>query len=74
MTTAETMEMFAKYVVPNYTRYPIVFVKGAGSELWDADGKRYIDLFPGWAVDGLGHCPPRVTLTTSMVAAATLRH
>jgi acetylornithine/N-succinyldiaminopimelate aminotransferase len=60
MTTAETIDVFAKYVVPNYTRFPIVFVRGEGSELWDADGKRYIDLFPGWAVDGLGHCPPRV--------------
>jgi acetylornithine/N-succinyldiaminopimelate aminotransferase len=60
MTTAETVALFEKYVVPNYTRYGIVFVRGEGSVLWDADDKRYIDLFPGWAVDGLGHCPPRV--------------
>jgi predicted acetylornithine/succinylornithine family transaminase len=60
VTTNETIGIFDSYVVPNYTRFPIVFVKGIGSELWDADGKRYIDLFPGWAVDGLGHCPPRV--------------
>jgi predicted acetylornithine/succinylornithine family transaminase len=60
MTTKETIELFEKHVVANYTRYPIVFVRGEGSYLWDADGKKYIDLFPGWAVDGLGHCPPRV--------------
>jgi predicted acetylornithine/succinylornithine family transaminase len=60
MTTAEAMTLFTEHVVANYTRYPIVFTRGAGSELWDADGKRYVDLFPGWAVDGLGHCPPRV--------------
>lgn len=60
MTTDETMALFEKHVAANYTRYPIVFVRGEGSEIWDADGKRYIDLFPGWAVDGLGHCPPRV--------------
>jgi predicted acetylornithine/succinylornithine family transaminase len=60
MTTDETIALFEKHVAANYTRYPIVFVRGEGSEIWDADGKRYIDLFPGWAVDGLGHCPPRV--------------
>ncbi len=37
-----------------------MFVRGEGSYLWDADGRRYIDLFPGWGVDGLGHCHPRV--------------
>lgn len=60
MKTADTVAIFDQYVVPNYTRYGIVFVRGEGSVIWDADGKRYIDLFPGWAVDGLGHCPPRV--------------
>ena len=60
MKTSETIALFEKHVVPNYTRYGIVFVRGEGSILWDADDKRYIDLFPGWAVDGLGHCPPKV--------------
>ena len=60
MNTAETIALFEKYVAANYTGYGIVFVRGEGSLLYDADGKRYVDLFPGWAVDGLGHCPPRV--------------
>ncbi len=60
MTTQETIALFEKHVASNYTRYPVVFVRGKGSEIWDADGKRYIDLFPGWAGDGLGHCPERV--------------
>ncbi|MGO8705554.1 MAG: aspartate aminotransferase family protein [Candidatus Brocadiia bacterium] len=60
MTSSETIELYRQYVIGNYTRLPIVFVRGEGSHLWDADGRRYIDLFPGWGVDGLGHCHPRV--------------
>jgi len=60
MTSAETVALFDKYVIGNYTRHGVVFSRGEGSLLWDPEGRRYIDLFPGWAVDGLGHCPPRV--------------
>jgi acetylornithine/N-succinyldiaminopimelate aminotransferase len=38
-----------------------VMVKGAGSWLWDQDGKRYLDFVQGWAVNCLGHSP-RVVL------------
>ncbi|MFW6164224.1 MAG: aspartate aminotransferase family protein [Planctomycetota bacterium] len=60
MTTQETIDLFDRYVIPNYPRSPIVAVRGEGSWLWDAEGKKYLDLFPGWGVDGLGHCHPRV--------------
>jgi predicted acetylornithine/succinylornithine family transaminase len=73
MKTADTVAVFERHVVPNYTRYGIVFVRGEGSVLWDADGKRYVDLFPGWAVDGLGHCPPRV-VAAIREQAGTLLH
>ncbi len=42
------------------TRPPRVFVRGKGSYLWDADGRRYLDFIQGWAVNCLGHCPPAV--------------
>jgi acetylornithine/N-succinyldiaminopimelate aminotransferase len=42
-------------------RPPLVMVKGAGSWLWDRDGKRYLDFVQGWAVNCLGHSP-RVVL------------
>jgi predicted acetylornithine/succinylornithine family transaminase len=35
-------------------------VRGEGSFIWDDDGHRYLDFFPGWGCDLLGHCPPRV--------------
>ena len=58
--TQETIALFDRYVIPNYGRAPVVFVRGQGSRLYDADGKAYLDLFPGWGVNILGHCHPRV--------------
>ncbi|HEU5332866.1 MAG TPA: acetylornithine transaminase [Actinocrinis sp.] len=37
-----------------------VFVRGEGAQLWDADGRRYLDLFAGIAVNSLGHAHPLV--------------
>ena len=72
MTTENTIAQFQKYVIANYTRTPLVFVRGQGSHLWDADGKKYLDLFPGWGVNGLGHCHPRVVAAIQEQAAKLL--
>ncbi|MBN2131305.1 MAG: aminotransferase class III-fold pyridoxal phosphate-dependent enzyme, partial [Sedimentisphaerales bacterium] len=60
MTTQETIGLFDKYVIANYGRLPRVMVKGEGCWLWDADGNQILDMFPGWAVSGIGHCHPKV--------------
>jgi acetylornithine/N-succinyldiaminopimelate aminotransferase len=60
MNTQEIINLFEKHVIPNYTRIPCAIVKGRGSWVWDAEGKKYLDLFPGWGVSGLGHCPDAV--------------
>jgi predicted acetylornithine/succinylornithine family transaminase len=60
MTTQETVELFDKYVISNYKRLPRVIVKGEGCWLYDADGNKILDMFPGWAVSGIGHCHPKV--------------
>ena len=39
----------------------VMFVRGSGTELWDVDGKRYLDFLCGLAVTSLGHCNPAVT-------------
>jgi len=57
---AQIMELFDRYVISNYTRYPVCLVRGAESYVWDDQGRRYLDFFPGWGCDLLGHCPPRV--------------
>jgi len=60
MTSQQTIDLFKQYVVGNYTRYPISLVRGEGSRVWDAEGNCYLDFFPGWGCDLVGHCPPRV--------------
>jgi len=60
MTTQETIELFNKYVIANYGRLPRVIVKGEGCYMYDADGNKILDMFPGWAVSAIGHCHPRV--------------
>jgi acetylornithine/N-succinyldiaminopimelate aminotransferase len=45
---------------PNYRQAPIALVRGQGSRVWDADGKEYLDLICGIAVNALGHCHPAV--------------
>ncbi|MHB1426986.1 MAG: aspartate aminotransferase family protein, partial [Gemmataceae bacterium] len=55
-----TLEQFQRYVIANYTRYPVCLVRGEGSSVWDDEGNRYLDFFPGWGCDLLGHCPPLV--------------
>lgn len=56
----ETIELFQQYVIPNYVRYPVNLVRGEGSLVWDSEDRRFIDFFPGWGCNLLGHCPPRV--------------
>ena len=60
LTHGEIVAKFDKYVIANYNRLPVCLVRGAGSRVWDANGKEYLDLFPGWGVAGLGHCHPRI--------------
>lgn len=43
-----------------YTKQPIIFVRGRGASLWDADGNEYIDCNGGHGVANLGHAHPRV--------------
>ena len=46
---------------PSYTRdYPLVIDKALGSEVWDVDGRRYIDFMAGIAVMNVGHRHPEV--------------
>ena len=59
-SSAETIARFEKYVIGNYRRYPVCLVRGEGSYVWDAEGRKYLDFFPGWGCNLIGHCPPRV--------------
>jgi acetylornithine/N-succinyldiaminopimelate aminotransferase len=53
-------ELFDRYVIPNYGRFPVTLVRGEGSLIWDDAGNQYLDFFPGWGCNLLGHCPAPV--------------
>ena len=63
------IDLFDEYVIPNYRRYPVALVSGEGSHVWDADGRRYLDLFPGWGCNILGYSPPAVVKAIQEQAA-----
>jgi acetylornithine/N-succinyldiaminopimelate aminotransferase len=48
---------------------PVVMERGEGVELWDVEGRRYLDLIAGWAVNLLGHSPPAVAAALAAQAA-----
>ncbi len=58
LNSQSTIDLFDEYVIPNYRRYPVSLVKGEGSRVWDAEGKSYLDLFPGWGCNILGYSSP----------------
>jgi acetylornithine/N-succinyldiaminopimelate aminotransferase len=60
LSSADVIALAKKHLIGNYTRYPVCLVRGEGSWVWDAEGNRYLDFFPGWGCGILGHCPPRV--------------
>ncbi len=59
--------------MPVFGAPQVMFVRGSGTELWDSDGKRYLDFLGGLAVIALGHSNPRITEVISE-QAATLMH
>ncbi|MEJ5342951.1 MAG: aspartate aminotransferase family protein [Thermogutta sp.] len=60
LSSKDIIGLFDRYVIGNYRRFPVALVRGEGVYVWDAEGNRYLDLFPGWGCNLLGHCPPRV--------------
>jgi acetylornithine/N-succinyldiaminopimelate aminotransferase len=60
-------------LMPTYGPPPVMFVRGEGTQLWDADGRRYLDLLSGLAVTSLGHAHPAVADALA-AQARTLLH
>lgn len=60
-------------LLPNYRQPPLVMVRGAGSRIWDADGREYLDFSGGIAVLSVGHCHP-VLANAIAEQARTLMH
>lgn len=60
MKKDEIFQAYDEYILSTYSRTPVIFVKGKGMTLVDITGKKYLDFFPGWGVNNVGHCHPKV--------------
>ena len=67
------LEAYAHSVMNTFGPPKRVFVRGEGCHVWDADGRRYLDLLSGLAVNALGHAHPTV-LSAITAQLATLGH
>lgn len=66
-------ERWQAAMMNNYGTPALALVRGEGAEVWDADGRRYLDLLGGIAVNALGHAHPAVVEAVSQ-QIATLGH
>ncbi|PZX59757.1 acetylornithine/N-succinyldiaminopimelate aminotransferase [Algoriphagus ratkowskyi] len=73
MTNQDLYTKDKENYLPTFNRFPIAFIKGKGSRLWDADGKEYIDLLAGIAVNNVGHCHPKVVKAIQEQAAQLMQ-
>lgn len=62
-----------QYYVPTFGRYPIALSNGKGAHVWDVEGKEYIDMLAGIAVNTLGHAHQEL-VDTLCEQAAQLMH
>lgn len=65
-------QMYERYLIPVYNRNGIAVARASGSWVWDLEGRRYLDFFPGWGVNSLGHCHPQVVRTLQAQAKRLL--
>lgn len=61
MTQQELIDLANEVLLKNYRQQPVVFVRGAGVELFDASGARFLDMTAGISVCCLGHSHPALT-------------
>lgn len=54
------IDLERQYLIQNYSRYPLLLRRGKGCYVYDAGGKRYLDLIAGIGVNALGHAHPRI--------------
>ncbi|HEY8077447.1 MAG TPA: aminotransferase class III-fold pyridoxal phosphate-dependent enzyme, partial [Labilithrix sp.] len=69
MKSEALLQTAQKRLYPNYKPAPIVLARGKGCEVFDVDGKRWLDLAAGVAVCSVGHAHPKLTAAIAEQAA-----
>jgi len=73
MSSQDWLARWDAALMGNYGTPPVVLARGSGATVWDVDGKQYVDLLGGIAVNLLGHAHPAVVEAVSR-QVATLGH
>jgi acetylornithine/N-succinyldiaminopimelate aminotransferase len=60
-SSEELVALAQSHLYSNYRQPPLVLVRGEGANLWDVDGRHYLDFCAGIAVSTLGHAHPKLT-------------
>src|ERR1700677_363511 len=71
-TNAELVVLAKRHLYGNYKPAPIVLARGKGCELFDVDGKRWLDLCAGVAVCSVGHAHPTLVRAIAEQAASVM--
>ena len=69
---ATYLDRYARSMMGVYGRPKVVLTRGEGCYVWDADGKRYLDLLAGIAVNALGHGHPTLVDAVARQAASLI--
>ncbi len=59
------MDLYDEYGANHYAKLPLVAERASGAEIWDADGKRYIDMLSCYSAVSQGHCNPNIVKALS---------
>lgn len=73
VSTVDLQGRWNRALMPNYGTPPVALVRGDGVQVWDADGKEYLDFIGGIAVSSLGHAHPAVVEAVTK-QVATIAH
>ena len=68
MNLEQVQKLESKLLLSTYERYPVLLRKGRGVHLYDAKGRRYLDLLSGIGVNALGYAHPAITKTIARQA------
>jgi acetylornithine/succinyldiaminopimelate/putrescine aminotransferase len=70
--TADIIAAEDRWQLATYAKMKIALVRGAGSWVWDNDGRRYLDMYGGHCVALAGHCHPRLVAALTEQAGRLL--
>lgn len=70
--SSDLVSTAGRYLYPNYRQPDVVLSHGRGVELFDTDGRRYLDFYAGIAVSTLGHAHPALVSALAEQAARVI--